>query len=260
MKTLTRFLVAAVPVLLLSSAPAYAASRHAQLDDGWIQDGTCQHSERNALADFGHDLGAIFKKAGEHVVDGAAESVGLVELLGVRYPVKKYQEQVSPTLWRGSRIDDSAGFADLKSRGFKATVDLTLEHTGDAKLAPANGLNTYNVPTLDDSHPTERQMVGFLNFVTNPANQPVYIHCEAGVGRTSIATAVYRMAVQGWSTDQALAEAKAHGMKLPNQIHFVEKFGADLAAGRIPGYPLAPGVSDGTSAAVQQQLAVGQAP
>ena len=80
-------------------------------------------------------------------------------------------------------------------------------------------------------------MVTYLNFVTNPANQPVYVHCEQGIGRTGIAVAVYRMAVEGWKPQRALDEANAHGLQIPVQQAFILKFGADLAAGKIPGYP-----------------------
>jgi protein tyrosine phosphatase (PTP) superfamily phosphohydrolase (DUF442 family) len=176
------------------------------------------------------------RKLRDDVADKTAESVGVAELAGVRYPVKPYQEQVSPTFWRGSRLTPD-GFGDLKARGFKATVDLTREGTGDAAAAPAAGLATLHLPILDNDHPTDEQMEKFLAFVSDSANQPVYVHCEAGVGRTSIATAVYQMAVLGVPPADALAGAKAHGMKLPNQKKFISRFGAELAAGRIPGYP-----------------------
>ena len=166
--------------------------------------------------------------------DLGAETVGLAELAGLRYPVTNYQSKVSDTLTRGSRIDTEQGYANLKAQGFEGIVDLTLE---DAQLAPKAGLNTLNVKILDNSAPTEAQMKQFLDFATNPTNQPTYVHCEAGKGRTGVATAAYRMAVQGWPPDQAIAEAKKFGLALPSQIEFLQKFGTDLAAGKIAGYP-----------------------
>ena len=81
-------------------------------------------------------------------------------------------------------------------------------------------------------------MKQFLDFATNPKNEPCYVHCEAGVGRTGVAVACYRMAVQGWPPDQAIAEGRKYGLQLPGQIHFVEQFGAQLKSGKIAGYPL----------------------
>jgi hypothetical protein len=37
--------------------------------------------------------------------------------------------------------------------------------------------------------------------------------------------ACYRMAAEGWSAEQAIAEAKQFGMAMPNQIAFLERFG-----------------------------------
>ena len=124
----------------------------------------------------------------------------------------------------------------LRAHGFRAIVDLTLEGTKDAALAPAAGLRTLNITTLDNDHPTLAQMKTFLDFVTAPQNAPAYVHCEAGEGRTGVAVACYRMAVQGWPLPQALREAKALGMAAPNQAAFLRTFDAALTAGRIPGY------------------------
>ena len=76
-------------------------------------------------------------------------------------------------------------------------------------------------------------------FATNPANEPCYFHCEAGQGRTGVMAAAYRIAVEGWSGDAALAEAKQFGMKMPDQQQFIQQFAADVQAGKIEGYPKA---------------------
>ncbi len=199
------------------------------------------------LRNDGKAVGAEVKKGwsntvriGEKVRDGfvnvAAESVGVAELAGLRYPVSQYEFKVSSTFTRGSRIDDPKGYDKLKAQGFKSIVDLTLEGTNDGKLAPKAGLNTLNVRILDNSAPSTKQMVQLLDFVSKPENQPAYVHCEAGKGRTGVATACYRMAIEGWTPDQALAEGKKYGLVLPNQTAFVRKFAAQLQAGEIPGY------------------------
>ena len=178
------------------------------------------------------------------LVNGAAETIGLAELVGLRYRVKSYSSPVTSSLARGSRIDKPKGYENLKADGFKSIVDLTLEGTKDAKLAPAAGLKTFNVKILDNAAPTNAQMKQFLDFVTNPANQPVYIHCEAGKGRTGVAAAVYRMAVaqppdtKGWSSEKAIAEAKTFGLSLPYQVEFLKQFRRDLDAGKVRGYPV----------------------
>jgi protein-tyrosine phosphatase len=51
----------------------------------------------------------------------------------------------------------------------------------------------------------------FLEIMDDPHNYPVLIHCKAGLHRTGIMTAVYRMEYQGWSPHQAIEEMKQHG-------------------------------------------------
>jgi tyrosine-protein phosphatase SIW14 len=50
-----------------------------------------------------------------------------------------------------------------------------------------------------------------LTLLDDPTNYPVLIHCRAGLHRTGVMTAVYRMEYQGWSPRQAMEELKANG-------------------------------------------------
>ena len=45
----------------------------------------------------------------------------------------------------------------------------------------------------------------------DPANHPVLLHCRAGLHRTGVLAAVYRMEYQGWTPAQAIDELKAYG-------------------------------------------------
>ena len=64
--------------------------------------------------------------------------------------------------------------------------------------------------------PSADVVAQFLKIVTDPANQPVYVHCMGGRHRTGVMTAAYRMTQQGWTADQAFSEMKQY------------KFGADF--------------------------------
>ena len=180
------------------------------------------------------------KEAGDAFFDGAAEGIGVAELGGLRYPVKSYQLKLDGNVTRGSRLSDQQ-MSQLKADGYKSVVNLCLENDDDTARAKAQGMNSLHIPILDNAAPTEAQAKQFLDFVTNPKNQPAYFHCEAGQGRTGVMAAVYRMAVQGWPPSQAIAEANQHGFAghmVPDQAEFLQKFGEDLQAGKIPGYPI----------------------
>jgi protein-tyrosine phosphatase len=51
----------------------------------------------------------------------------------------------------------------------------------------------------------------FLTLMDDRDNYPVLIHCRAGLHRTGVMTAVYRMEYDGWSPQQAIQELKANG-------------------------------------------------
>ena len=51
----------------------------------------------------------------------------------------------------------------------------------------------------------------FLKIMDDPASYPVLIHCRAGLHRTGVISAVYRMEYEGWSPQEALRELKGHG-------------------------------------------------
>jgi tyrosine-protein phosphatase SIW14 len=51
----------------------------------------------------------------------------------------------------------------------------------------------------------------FRDVMDDPANHPVLIHCKAGLHRTGVLCAIYRMEYQGWPRQAALRELRAHG-------------------------------------------------
>ena len=58
--------------------------------------------------------------------------------------------------------------------------------------------------------PSKDKVAQFLEIVNDPANQPVYVHCQGGRHRTGVMTAVYRMTNDRWTADQAFAEMKKY--------------------------------------------------
>jgi tyrosine-protein phosphatase SIW14 len=50
-----------------------------------------------------------------------------------------------------------------------------------------------------------------LALLDDPDSYPVLIHCRAGLHRTGVMTAVYRMEYEGWTPGQAIEDLKANG-------------------------------------------------
>ncbi len=123
--------------------------------------------------------------------------------------------QVSPTLYRGGQPTEN-GLAELRRLGVKTVVSLRAFH-GEREMVAAAGLG-YERASFEIWHAEEEDMRVFLKAVTDPARQPVFVHCQRGADRTGAAVAVYRACVEGWSRDEAIDEMVNGG------YHFAKSF------------------------------------
>jgi len=118
--------------------------------------------------------------------------------------------QVNSHYYRGAQPKGGA-YANLATLGVKTVIDLTKD--GDAReasLVKAAGMTFYRIPMTTHEPPSKDKVAQFLEIVNDPANQPVYVHCQGGRHRTGVMTAVYRMTNDRWTADQAFAEMKKY--------------------------------------------------
>jgi hypothetical protein len=70
-------------------------------------------------------------------------------------------------------------------------------------------------PQLIDRHriPAERPEAidEWLRLLDDPSAYPVLLHCKAGLHRTGLLTAIYRMEYEGWGKRAAVRELKSNG-------------------------------------------------
>jgi len=60
-------------------------------------------------------------------------------------------------------------------------------------------------------HPEDKEIIRFLQIVTDESNHPVFVHCQRGADRTGTMCAIYRIIVQGWGKQQAIEEMTKGG-------------------------------------------------
>ena len=60
--------------------------------------------------------------------------------------------------------------------------------------------------------------------LSNPANQPILVHCQSGADRTGVACAAYRMAVDNWSLDEAWEELETYGGGIHDVLNLKLKY------------------------------------
>ena len=120
--------------------------------------------------------------------------------------------QVSPAYYRGGELKGQDAL-DLAKLGVKMVIDLRSDgdyDASEAQLVATAGIGYTRIPMTTRTAPTAEQVSTFLKLVTNPANQPVYVHCVEGRHRTGVMTAVYRMTVDNWSAARAFDEMKRY--------------------------------------------------
>ena len=119
--------------------------------------------------------------------------------------------RVSPTLFRGSQPEGS-DYDDLKALGVRTIVNLTSDDAdpNEKAMAERAGMTYLQIPMNTHTPPTQAQIAAFLQRVSDPESQPVYVHCVGGRHRTGVMVAAYRMTQEGWNAGQAFKEMKQY--------------------------------------------------
>jgi protein tyrosine/serine phosphatase len=111
--------------------------------------------------------------------------------------------RVSPTLYRGAQPSEE-GLKNLSEMGIKMVISLRQLH-GDSDEIGDLPLK-YKRLRFNTWRPKDEYVSGFLALVSDPANQPVFLHCKHGSDRTGMMCAVYRVVYDGWTKDEAINE------------------------------------------------------
>ena len=90
--------------------------------------------------------------------------------------------------------------------------------------ARAAGLRFFSIPFDRAGRPDDAEIKQVLDIIDTPEYQPVLVHCKQGVDRTGTVIAIYRITHDGWTSEQAKAEANRYGMHpwqrgMKNYIH-----------------------------------------
>ena len=116
--------------------------------------------------------------------------------------------KVCDELYRGAQ-PTAEGAKQLEKLGVKTVVNLRFV-LSDRDELKGTGLG-YEHINMTTFYPVTGDVVRFLKIVTDPKRTPVFVHCQHGADRTGTMCAVYRIAVQGWSKDEAIEEMTKGG-------------------------------------------------
>jgi protein tyrosine/serine phosphatase len=116
--------------------------------------------------------------------------------------------RVSDALWRCGQ-PSADGLRWAQQNGLKTVVNLRGLHSDDDELEGLD-LRYFEIST-SYGEPDADEVAQFLKIVSDPANQPVLVHCWHGSDRTGLMVGAYRRVIDGWSAADTLAELPNFG-------------------------------------------------
>ena len=115
--------------------------------------------------------------------------------------------EVSKDLYRSAQPTEE-GMANVKGLGVVTVVNLRSFHSDRDEIGSID-LRYEHIP-MKAWHPEVEDVIRFLKIVTDEKRLPVLVHCQHGADRTGAMCAIYRVAVEGWTKEEAIREMK-HG-------------------------------------------------
>jgi tyrosine-protein phosphatase SIW14 len=134
-------------------------------------------------------------------------------------------QKVADGLYRGAQ-PERVGFEYLKTNGIKTIINLRMENDEEPVVRNL-GMNYIHIP-INDMKPwskiPESAIDQYFKVLEDPANYPIFFHCQRGADRTGAMAGFYRISMQGWEPTKAYSEARDIGMRwyfggLKQQLH-----------------------------------------
>lgn len=112
-------------------------------------------------------------------------------------------------VYRSGRLSGRQLHRAIDSLSLKTVVSLAADGSSDEReLCESRGVKLVEFSLHPDGTGPVNDYLEVLGVLMSPDSHPVLVHCEAGVARTGAAIAVYRMAHDGWSMEEAVAELR----------------------------------------------------
>jgi protein tyrosine phosphatase (PTP) superfamily phosphohydrolase (DUF442 family) len=111
--------------------------------------------------------------------------------------------KVSDKLYRSAQ-PTKIGMQNLKKLGIRTIFNLR-SFNSDRDEIGNTGLG-YEHVYMKAWHPERKEIIRFLQIVSNDDRTPILLHCQHGSDRTGLMTAIYRVAIEGWTKDAAIDE------------------------------------------------------
>lgn len=131
-----------------------------------------------------------------------------------RCPELPNLHKVNDRLYRGGQ-PQKGGIQKLREIGIRTVINLRGEDEqtrAEEAESKAAGLTYFSIPMAGLGRPTHQQISRVMAVIDAEENWPVFVHCKRGSDRTGTIIALYRISHDQWTADQAVSEAKQHGL------------------------------------------------
>lgn len=142
--------------------------------------------------------------------------------------------RISPSVYRGNQ-PKKEGYKTLREMGIRTVINLRSHHR-EKDMVESAGIRYLEFPIGMLEKINKDEIKQIVRAMSDPYNQPVYVHCALGQDRTGIVVAAYRMDIDGWSLDEAEKEMQAFGFN-DAWVHlkkFIRKYPENNITGKKP--------------------------
>ena len=110
-------------------------------------------------------------------------------------------------LYRSAAMPPERLVEKVEENGIRAVIDFRTygEDEAERSALAALGVKYFYLPTYQI--PPRSVVDTFLELAAQSENRPLLLHCEHGVGRAVLFSALYRIEFEGWPNERALSSA-----------------------------------------------------
>jgi glycosyltransferase involved in cell wall biosynthesis len=124
---------------------------------------------------------------------------------------RRFRTVESGALYRGACPAPAALHYVLNHYGIRTVVNLCApgdrphpsRYPDEPRICRERGVAFLNLEMPPDTPPTPEQQAAWLALFRNPARTPVFVHCEHGIVRTGMMVALFQVAFQGLTGEEA---------------------------------------------------------
>ena len=139
---------------------------------------------------------------------GAATAGGVWTYKKARW--KNFAEVSTSHIYRSGQLSERQLETAIDLYGLRRVICLNPDFADrERALCQRKGVEFHYFPMPSDGRGAMEQFTAVYRLLNDQESKPVLVHCNAGVARTGVSVALYRILHDGWSTDKALDELRS---------------------------------------------------